>query len=144
MNNNVKVIIYDDSTMHCYGGYLVNIEQSNEYATPPTRVINGNEFLPITLQNFTVTGYLDKQFIELDPTTMKRILQYNTELELQELENKRQKAQKELNRLETSIKSLKKKFEEAQNFVADFMSSSYSEVEDYISAKYDTDVDYYE
>lgn len=100
---NMEVILYDKDEMKCYGGYLSNVAMELDCTTiedSSHRVIRG---ISNTTANMVIE--LNQEIIQLDPTTMKRIAQYNLEKENGEL-------LKEIGQNRKIIESLKKQYEE--------------------------------
>lgn len=70
--------------------------------------------------------------VELDPTTMKRIAKYNADRDVSILIKKKEVLEEEIKQLEEKQQNYIKKFDSAREFVNDFISSSNTNVDDYI------------
>lgn len=118
MMENVKVIIYNDKDMIYKEGFLSSIESNTNIREE--RFLGGTS---VTLINgFTETIIYqhngEKQSIELDPTTMKRILKYNKEVEIEKLNNEIQNKKNKIKELDDKLKDKEKRWEKVKQYIA--------------------------
>lgn len=109
-NGTVKIIMYDETEMKSYGGYIADWKISSpvELDTTP---LEANHRTIITLPPTTakVVVELREKIIELDPTTMKRITRFNLEKENEDLLKEIEMQKKEIEGLENRYKDLKRR-----------------------------------
>lgn len=115
---NLKVIIYNDKDMIYREGFLSSIESNAN--------ISEERFLDGTSEHI-IHGYTDtiicqhngqKQSIELDPTTMKRILKYNKEIEIDELNKEIENKKEQIKELDDKLKDKEKRWEKVKQYIA--------------------------
>lgn len=99
-------------------GFLSSIESKAN--------ISEKRFLDGTSKQF-IYGYTDtiicqhngqKQSIELDPTTMKRILEYNKEVEIDKLNKKIENKKEQIKELDDKLKDKEKRWEKVKQYIA--------------------------
>jgi predicted nuclease with TOPRIM domain len=136
-----QLIFYDNDTMECYNiyNYLIGFDFSAigdiENAYPTIRGLVECDF----------EGRFIKSPINLDPTTMKRIAKYNSEMEVKELEKQKTQLNSEISKLKTDLDKIKNKIDNLKNFAENFIKSDIDNIEDYIDVEYNDDKydDYY-
>lgn len=104
----MEVILYNKDEMKCYGGYLsgITMEQPEQIEITTLDNIHDQRFVMGRLNTTAeVIVELRNEIIQLDPTTMKRISQFNLEKENEDLLG-------EIEQNKKKIKSLKKQYEE--------------------------------
>lgn len=115
---NLKVIIYNDENMIYREGFLNSIESNANFSK--------ERFLDGTSKSF-IHGYTDtiicqhngeKQSIELDPTTMKRILKYNKEVEIEKLNKEIENKKEQIKKLDDKLKDKEKRWEKVKQYIA--------------------------
>lgn len=115
---NLKVIIYNDENMIYREGFLNSIESNANFSK--------ERFLDGTSKSF-IQGYTDtiicqhngeKQSIELDPTTMKRILKYNKEVEIEKLNKEIENKKEQIKKLDDKLKDKEKRWEKVKQYIA--------------------------
>ncbi len=131
----IKVILYDAENMTYREGYLESCESNT--------ISNRQELLNGTYINI-VHGYTDtiicqhngeKQSIELEPTTMKRILKYNKEVEIEKLNKEIENKKKEIKELDDKLKDKEKRWEKVKQYIANIYDLNLEE-------NYDEDCDW--
>lgn len=113
----IKVIIYNDKDITYKEGYLVNIKSSPNIietyslSEEPKQIIDGH--------TETIECYVDgeKQSIELDPTTMKRILKYNKEVEIEKLNKEIKSKQEEIKQLDDKLQDREGRWQKVKNYI---------------------------
>ncbi len=111
--NHLKTIVYDETNMRLFDMYVTEI--------------NGGANIPPTLE---LMGTLSDEPIELDPTTMKRIAEYNKKKELKILNEEIKDAEMEKKQLQREIKILQAKLEKCNKFIDDTFDGFYDDEED--------------
>lgn len=115
---NLKVIIYNDKDMIYREGFLSKFESTSNIIEE--RRIDGS-------RNTFIRGYTDiitcqhngkKQYIELDPTTMKKILKYNKEVDIEKLNKEIESKKKEIKELDDKLKDRENRWEKVKQYIA--------------------------
>lgn len=108
--NGVKVIIYDETEMKSYGGYVSEWEMSSPRELDASLLEDMTRKI-ITIPPTTAKAIVElrQQIIELDPTTMKRIARFNLEKENEDLLKEIEMHKKEIEGLEGRYKDLKQR-----------------------------------
>lgn len=135
LNGKGKLIYYDDENMKCYEVTICDIFTnigSVDCVMDVTQcqTIKGKINVPFT------QFQLGRSIIELDPTTMQRIAKYNKEREIDLLNKKIEKKEKELKYLTERQTLLSRKLDSLQDFMQDFMSDE-NEIDPYDFANKD-------
>lgn len=127
---NLKVILYDEDQMQCFGGYLSGVTMQDPERTDIStledyshRVIRG---MSNTSTNITLE--LQHEIIQLDPTTMKRIAKYNLEKENEGLLKEIKKNKKQIE----DLKEMYKSFQERLQAISDIGSNIWEHGTKYI------------
>lgn len=115
---NLKVIIYNDEDMIYREGFLSGVESNIDFSE--------ERFLDGTSEPF-IRRYTDtiicqhngqNQSIELDPTTMKRILKYNKEVEIDKLNKEIENKKEQIKELDDKLKDKEKRWEKVKQYIA--------------------------
>ncbi len=109
-NGTVKVIVYDETEMKSYGGYIADWKISSPVELDATPLEDNHRPI-ITLPPTTAKAVVElrEKIIELDPTTMKRISRFNLEKENEDLLKEIEMHKKEIEGLENRYKDLKQR-----------------------------------
>lgn len=111
MNNQVKVIVYDDKNIKYLTGYM------GDYRYEPIYV-NG-KIIPIAVrQSFDITDINRTDTIQLDETLMKRIAKYNKEKECQQLDKKIEEKKAKIKELDDILTDRVGRVEKLKEFIA--------------------------
>lgn len=78
-----------------------------------------------------VSNPKQKDYIELDPTTMKRIAKYNKEVEIEKLNEEIKIKEKEIRELDNKLKDKEKRWEKVKKYIANIYDIDIKEDEDY-------------
>lgn len=121
VEKNVKVILYDEDQMQCFGGYLsgFEIEYQEPIFTPIEDTFSTMSIKPIGPSYAYTTFKLEHKIIQLDPTTMKRIAKYNLEKENEGLLKEIEKNKKEIERIKTEYEELKNRLQTISDIGSD-------------------------
>ena len=115
---NMKVILYDEDEMKCFGGYLSGITMEDPQAMSIS--LDGNcRFYNIGHQTAEIVVEMDQQIIQLDPTTMKRIARFNLEKENEELVNEIEEHKKNIEALKAEYRELNERLQSIRDIGAD-------------------------
>lgn len=130
----LNVIIYNDKDMIYREGFLSSFESNTN--------ISEEKWLDGSSSTF-IHGYTDtiicqhngeKQSIELDPTTMRRILKYNKEVEIEKLNKKIENKKEQIKELDNKLKDKEKRWEKVKQYIANIydldLEEDYNEDED--------------
>lgn len=111
MNNQVKVIVYDDKNIKYLTGYM------RDYRYEPICV--NDEITPIKVrQSFDITDINKTDTIQLDETLMKRIAKYNKEKECQKLDEKIKEKKAKIKELDDILTDRVGRVEKLKEFTA--------------------------
>ena len=111
MNNQVKVIVYDDKNIRYLTGCM------GDYMYEPIYV-NG-KIIPITVrQSFDITDINRTDTIQLDKTLMRRIAKYNKEKECQQLDEKIKEKKAKIKELDDILTDIVGRVEKLKEFIA--------------------------
>ena len=104
-----KVLIYNDNNIEYIEGFWLNWEANPDVETE--RYIDGTNrtIIPSINYNLLVSNPKQKDYIELDPTTMKRITKYNKEVEIEKLNEEIKIKEKEIKELDNKLKDKEKR-----------------------------------
>lgn len=114
----LNLIIYNDKDMIYREGFLSSFESNPDFH----EVIS----LDGTHESF-IHGYTDtiicqhngeKQSIELDPTTMQRILKYNKEVEIEKLNKEIKNKKEQIKELDDKLKDKEKRWDKVKQYIA--------------------------
>lgn len=119
--NNLKVILYDEDQMQCFGGYLSGITMGEPDKVDIHTLEEDNERYIKGRMNTTVdmTIELQHEIIQLDPTTMKRIAKHNLEKENEGLLNEIEKNKREVEELKKLYKNLQERLQTISDIGSD-------------------------
>ena len=126
-----KVLIYNDNNISYIEGFLLNLEANPNVETG--RDIDGMNRTTISSINYNLlVSYPEqKDYIELDPTTMKRIAKYNKEVEIEKLNEEIKIKEKEIKELDNKLKDKEKRWEKVKKYIANIYDIDIKEDEDY-------------
>lgn len=126
-----KVLIYNDNNIEYIEGFLLNWEANPDVETE--RYIDGTNRTIISSINYNllVSNPKQKDYIELDPTTMKRIAKYNKEVEIEKLNEEIKIKEKEIKELDNKLKDKEKRWEKVKKYIANIYDIDIKEDEDY-------------
>ena len=126
-----KVLIYNDNDISYIEGFLLNLEASSNVET--VRDIDGTNRTTISSMNYNLlVSYPEqKDYIELDPTTMKRIAKYNKEVEIEKLNEEIKIKEKEIKELDNKLQDKEKRWEKVKKYIANIYDIDIKEDEDY-------------
>lgn len=129
--NRTKVLIYNDNNISYIEGFLLNLEASSNVET--VRDIDGTDRTTISSinYNFLVSYPEQKDYIDLDPTTMKRIAKYNKEVEIEKLNEEIKIKEKEIKELDNKLQDKEKRWEKVKKYIANIYDIDIKEDEDY-------------
>lgn len=118
---NMKVILYDEDQMQCFGGYLSGVTMSEPDKIDIHTLEEDNERYIRGRMNTTVdmTIELQHEIIQLDPATMKKIAKYNLEKENEVLVKEIEKHKKEIENLKKSYKTLQERLQTISDIGSD-------------------------
>lgn len=105
---NLKVIVYDEDEMNCFGGYLLECIQEHS-ESDVVAIEDSNHRVIKEMSNTTaeMNVVLQHEIIELDPKTMKRISEYNLQKENEGLLEEIEQHKRKIENLKTTYKELK-------------------------------------
>ena len=126
-----KVLIYNDNDISYIEGFLLNLETNSNVET--VRDIDGTNRTTISSINYNLlVSYPEqKDYIELDPTTMKRIAKYNKEVEIEKLNEEIKIKEKEIKELDNKLQDKEKRWEKVKKYIANIYDIDIKEDEDY-------------
>ena len=129
--NRTKVLIYNDNNISYIEGFLLNLEANSNVET--VRDIDGMNRATISSTNYNLlVSYPEqKDYIELDPTTMKRIAKYNKEVEIEKLNEEIKIKEKEIKELDNKLQDKEKRWEKVKKYIANIYDIDIKEDEDY-------------
>jgi hypothetical protein len=129
--NRTKVLIYNDNNIEYIEGFLLNRETNSNVETE--RYIDGKNRTIISNINYSLlVSYPEqKDYIELDPTTMKRIAKYNKEVEIEKLNEEIKIKEKEIKELDNKLQDKEKRWEKVKKYIANIYDIDIKEDEDY-------------
>lgn len=129
--NRTKVLIYNDNNISYIEGFLLNLEANSNVET--VRDIDGTNRTTISSINYNLlVSYPEqKDYIELDPTTMKRIAKYNKEVEIEKLNEEIKIKEKEIKELDNKLQDKEKRWEKVKKYIANIYDIDIKEDEDY-------------
>lgn len=129
--NRTKVLIYNDNNISYIEGFLLNLETNPNVET--VRDIYGTDRTTISSINYNllVSYPQQKDYIELDPTTMKRIAKYNKEVEIEKLNEEIKIKEKEIKELDNKLQDKEKRWEKVKKYIANIYDIDIKEDEDY-------------
>lgn len=111
MNNQVKVIVYDDKNIKYLTGYM------GDYRYEPICI--NSEITPIAVrQSFDITDINKTDTIQLDETLMRRIAKYNKEKECQQLDEKIKEKKAKIKELDDVLTDRVGRVEKLKEFIA--------------------------
>lgn len=111
MNNQVKVIVYDDKNIKYLTGYM------GDYRYEPICV--DDEINPIKVrQSFDITDINKTDTIQLDETLMRRIAKYNKEKKCQQLDKKIKEKKAKIKELDDILTDRVGRVEKLKEFIA--------------------------
>lgn len=113
-----NILIYDDKNIKYWSGQPIQMYQSSDFADTTT-IIDGTTtrvhlFDTITIQT---SGFNEKENINLDPTTMKRIATYNKEAECKRLDEKIKDKKQQLRELEDKLSDREKRWDKVKSYI---------------------------
>lgn len=110
---NMKVILYDEDKMECFGGYLSEITIGKQLEIDVTNLKCSNERFVRGIADNTaeIVNKLNHEIIQLHPTTMKRIARHNLEKENHGLLKEIEKNKKEIEDLKKLYKTLQERLQ---------------------------------
>ena len=126
-----KVLIYNDNNIEYIEGFLLNLDVNPN--TETGRDTDGTNRTTISSINYNLLVSYPKQkdYIELDPTTMKRIAKYNKEVEIKKLNEEIKIKEKEIKELDNKLKDKEKRWEKVKKYIANIYDIDIKEDEDY-------------
>lgn len=129
--NRTKVLIYNDNNISYIEGFLLNLEANPNVETG--RYIDEMNRTTISSINYNLlVSYPEqKDYIELDPTTMKRIAKYNKEVEIEKLNEEIKIKEKEIKELDNKLQDKEKRWEKVKKYIANIYDIDIKEDEDY-------------
>lgn len=129
--NITKVLIYNDNNISYIEGFLLNLEANSNVET--VRDIDGTDRTTISSINYNLlVSYPEqKDYIDLDPTTMKRIAKYNKEVEIEKLNEEIKINEKEIKELDNKLQDKEKRWEKVKKYIANIYDIDIKEDEDY-------------
>ena len=129
--NRTKVLIYNDNNISYIEGFLLNLEANSNVETG--RYIDGTNRTTISSINYNLLVSYPKQkdYIELDPTTMKRIAKYNKEVEIEKLNEEIKIKEREIKELDNKLQDKEKRWEKVKKYIANIYDIDIKEDEDY-------------
>lgn len=132
---NMKVILYDEDEMKCFGGYLSGVSMEQPEPIDATVLEDSNQRLVrgISKTSVEMTIELSHEIIQLDPTTMKRIFRFNLEKENESLLKEIEEHKKEIESLKTLYKELHERLQTISDIGTDIWEhgTKYAEKEEY-------------
>ena len=126
----LNVIIYNDKDMIYREGFLSSFESNTNISEE--RWLDGSS-------STLIHGYTDtiicqhngeKQSIELDPTTMQRILKYNKEVEIEKLNKEIKNKREQIKELDDKLKDKEKRWEKVKQYIANIYDLDLEEDDD--------------
>lgn len=132
---NMKVILYDEDEMQCFGGYLSGVTMGEPYELDITTIEDSNQRTIRGISDTTaeMTVVLQHKIIELDPTTMRRIANHNLEKENESLLKEIESHKKEIDDLKELYKTLQERLQTISDIGSDIWEhgAEYSLKEEY-------------
>ena len=132
---NMKVILYDEDQMQCFGGYLSGVTMEEPDKIDIHTIEEDNKRYIRGRMNTTVdmTIELQHEIIQLDPTTMKRIAKHNLEKENEGLVKEIEKNKKQIEDLKEMYKSLQERLQSISDIGSNIWEhgTKYIEKEEY-------------
>lgn len=118
---NMKVILYDEDDMECFGGYLSGVEMQSPCEIDVTTIDETSQRVVMGRLDTTatMTVEIENQIIQLDPTTMKRIAKHNLEKENEGLVKEIEKHKKEMEDLKELYKTLQERLQTISDIGSD-------------------------
>ena len=126
-----KVLIYNDNNIEYIEGFLLNWEANPNAETERYTDGTNRTIIPSINYNLLVSNPKQKDYIELDPTTMKRIAKYNKEVEIEKLNEEIKIKEKEIKELDNKLKDKEKRWEKVKKYIANIYDIDIKEDEDY-------------
>lgn len=114
----VKVIIYDDENMIYRDGVLDSIERGTNFSEERQLDGSSSTFIHGYTDTIICQHNGEKQSIELDPTTMKRILKYNKEVEIEKLNKEIENKKEYIKELDDKLQDKEKRWEKVKEYIA--------------------------
>lgn len=124
----MRVIIYNAKDMTYREGFLDSYESNVDFSEE--RFLGGTNKIFIHGYTDTIICHHngEKQNIELDPTTMQRILKYNKEIEIEKLNNEIQNKKNEIKELDDKLKDKEKRWEKVKQYITNIYDLDLEEV----------------
>ncbi len=116
-----KILVYDDEKLEYFVGSLASIETISGQPIEFCTIGSNFEEVLQPMYNVLKCDILNGkklQNIELDDTTMKRILRFNKEIEIKKLDEKIKEKRKEINDLDNILQDKDNKVEKIKKFIA--------------------------
>lgn len=113
----VKVIIYNDEDMMYKEGFLDSIESDTNFGEYRLLDDSSSKFVIGYTDTIICNHNGEKQSIELDPTTMKRILKYNKEVEIEKLNKEIESKRKLIKQLDAKLQDKEGRWQMVKNFI---------------------------
>lgn len=132
---NMKVILYDEDEMQCFGGYLSGVSMEQPEQIDATVLEDSNQRLVrgISKTSVEMTIELSHEIIQLDQTTMKRIARFNLEKENERLLEEIRKNKQEMEWTKEEYEEFKKRLQTISEIGTDIWEhgTEYAEKEEY-------------
>lgn len=105
-----QLLFYDEKEMHVFDCYITSVEQEAPIPLDVTP-LDAMAVQTIYRPNTTAKAVFDIREVkaELDPTMMKRIAKYNLDKEFWELNDRKNKVEEELRRLDSKVAEMREK-----------------------------------
>lgn len=113
-----RIIIYDDENLQYYKGSCMSIQEKAD--TIDFNTLNSPHPKSLILDYTITTNVHDLKeldYIELDPTTMKRIAKYNKEIEIQKLDKIIEEKQNRIEELDNILQDKDKRVDKIREYI---------------------------
>lgn len=132
------IIFYDKENMKVYD--FTNVSMSyTPICNQQMRDNDGNVVEPLLrMEGISFSGETDCVEVELDPTTMKRIAEYNKLVKVRKLDKQIATKSKELEDVQERLKNQNRKLENLLEFQKDFVNSAEIDIDNFIETQKDT------
>lgn len=118
---NMKIILYDEETMRCFGGHFLGFEMEEPEQIDATTLEDTNQRIIRRISKTTaeMTCELSYEIIQLDPKTMRRISRFNFEKENEKLLKDIEEYKNKIENLKTEYEELKTRLQAITDIGAD-------------------------
>ena len=126
----LNVIIYNDKDMIYREGFLSSFESNTNISEERWLDGSNSTFIHGYTDTIICQHNGEKQSIELDPTTMQRILKYNKEVEIEKLNKEIKNKKEQIKELDDKLKDKEKRWEKVKQYIANIYDLDLEEEDD--------------